>query len=522
MRRISRQLAIAGLLCLLVTGACGPTGDKSHAESGVQGDNAEAQATVAGPQNEQALPFEELPETFARPLERWKGDLQGMVERRLIRVFVPYGGYQYYYVRGRPRGAIVELMQRLERYLNNKLGRRNVPVHVVVLPVSRDRVLAGLSDGTADLAAGDFTVTPDRRELYEFTRPLLRDINEVIVTGPASPPLESLDDLAGREIYVRESSSYYEHLTRLSQEFAGRGLAPISIEPADELLEAEDILEMLAAGSISLTVFDDYKARFWAGVFPSITVRDDLVVNRGGSIAWAYRPASPQLAALLDDFLRKYGRGTLVGNDTFNRYLEDAGRIHCQSSLAATRRYADLISSFKRFGKEYGFDWLMLAAQGYQESRLRQNATSSTGAVGIMQLRPSTAADPNVGIPDISSADDNIHAGARYMRFLADRYFADDLDPLQRWLLALAAYNAGPRRVAELRNKAAREGYDRDRWFNNVEIIAARQIGAETVGYVSNVYKYYVGYKLAEARMQGLADRRSNATAGCDDAGQYP
>ena len=222
--------------------------------------------------------------------------------------------------------------------------------------------------------------------------------------------------------------------------------------------------------------------------------------------------------ASVEDTYRLFIAEPLVGNDTFNRYLDDAGRIHCQSSLASTRKYSDLVSSFKRFGKEYGFDWLMLAAQGYQESRLRQDAQSSTGAVGIMQLRPSTAADPNVGIPDISSAEDNIHAGAKYMRFLADRYFGDDLDPLQQWLLTLAAYNAGPARVAQLRGTAGREGYDPDRWFNNVEIIAARQIGAETVGYVSNVYKYFVGYKLAQARTQENAEKYGVASASCDNA----
>jgi len=415
---------------------------------------------------------------------------------------------------------MVELMQRFERYLNEKAGRRHVRVNVFLIPVSRDRVLTGLTEGAADLAAGDLTVTADRRELYDFTRPLLRDINEVVITGPSSPPLETLEDLAGKEVYVRESSSYFEHLGRLSSELVAKGLAPIAISAADELLEAEDILEMLAAGTIALTVFDDYKARFWADVFPQITVRDDLVVNEGGSIAWAHRPDSPELAAALDEFLEEYGRGTLVGNDTFNRYLADAGSIRCQSSLSSLEQYADTISAFKRYAERYDFDWLMLAAQGYQESGLRQDTRSSTGAVGIMQIKPSTAADPNVGIPDIGSPEDNIHAAARYMRFLIDRYFMDDKDPLQRWLFGLAAYNAGPARIASLRSIAADEGYDADRWFNNVEIIAARQIGAETVGYVSNVYKYYVGYKMFDSRMQRQADRHGVVLTDCSDASQ--
>ncbi|MEJ2275866.1 MAG: transporter substrate-binding domain-containing protein [Woeseiaceae bacterium] len=493
------------LACLLFAGACGPQDNEPGTDV---------------PEDEGVLPTDVLPDSFARPLGPWKGDLDGMVERSVVRVFVPYGGYQFYYVRGRPRGAMVELMQRFERFLNDKVGRRHIRVNVFLMPVSRDRVLTGLTEGVADLAVGDLTVTADREERYAFTRPLLRDINEVVITGPSSPPLETLEDLSGKEVYVRRSSSYFEHLEQLSSALVEKGLAPIDIEPADELLEAEDILEMLAAGSISLTVFDDYKARFWADVFPKITVRDDLIVNEGGSIAWAHRPDSPELAAVLDEFLEEYGRGTLVGNDTFNRYLADAGSIRCQSSLSSLDKYADIIAAFKRYGERYDFDWLMLAAQGYQESRLRHDTRSSTGAVGIMQIKPATAADPNVGIPDIASPEDNIHAGAKYLRFLIDRYFIDDQDRLQRWLFGLAAYNAGPARVARLRNIAANEGYDPDRWFNNVEIIAARQIGAETVGYVSNVYKYYVGYKLFDTRMRRHADRHGPALTECDDLDQ--
>ena len=508
LKRASRNYSIATLLSLLLLAGCSPTGNEGTDE------------VEAGTGNVPPAPIDTLPDSFADFLEPWKGDLPGMIDRRVIRVYAPYGGYQYFFDRGRPRGAMVELMQRFERYVNEKLERRHVRVHVVVLPVSRDRVLSGLTAGTADLAVGDLTATADRKERYEFTRPLLRDINEVVVTGPSSPPLESIEDLSGKEVYVRQSSSYFEHLENLSSEFVDSGLPPVEIVPADELLEAEDILEMLAAESISLTVIDDYKARFWANAFPSITVRDDLVVNRGGSIAWAHRPGSPKLAALLDEFLSEYGRGTLVGNDTFNRYLEDAGHIRCQSFLTGTEQFGDLIALFQRFGEAYDFDWLMLAAQGFQESRLRQETRSSAGAVGIMQIKPSTAADPNIGVPDVESAEDNIHAGAKYMRFLADRYFSDDHDPLQQWLLTLAAYNAGPARVAQLRSIATERGYDRDRWFDNVEIMAAQQIGAETVGYVSNVYKYYVGYKLATTRARRDADQHGATLTGCNNPDQ--
>lgn len=439
-----------------------------------------------------------------------------MIERRAIRVVVPYGGYQFYYDEGRPRGAIYELVQRFETFLNEQLGRRNVKVYVVAIPVSREELLPALAKGHADFVAADLTITEERSAQFSFSRPMLTGINEVIVTGPEAPPLASLEDLAGQEIAVRQSSSYFEHLQRLSDEFRARGLEPPVIRPVDELLEAEDLLEMLDVGMFGMTVLDDYKAEFWADVFPNIVLRDDLVINEGGSIAWVTRKDTPELMTMINRFLRKYGKGTLVGNDTFNRYLQDANRVRCAHSGQSSERTEELASIFRTYGDRYDFDWLMLAAQGFQESGLRQDRKSPAGAVGIMQIKPSTAADPNVGIRDVSTAENNIHAGAKYMRFLADRYFDEDgISKLNRWLLSLAAYNAGPARVARMRREAAEDGHDPDVWFDNVEIIAARRIGRETVTYVSNIFKYYVGYQIISERGDIRSERHGDTLQEC-------
>ena len=176
-----------------------------------------------------------------------------------------------------------------------------------------------------------------------------------------------------------------------------------------------------------------------------------------------------------------------------------------------------LVETFRKYGEQFDFDWMMLAAQAYQESGFRQNRRSAAGAVGVMQIKPSTASDRNVGVDDISTVDGNVHAGAKYMRFLADRYFSDErFDDLGQWLFSLAAYNAGPAKVSRLRREAAAEGYDPNRWFDNVEIIAARRIGRETVTYVSNVFKYYVGYQLASRRTMLRADRHGEVLESCN------
>lgn len=458
-----------------------------------------------------------LPEPLATLWQPWQGDLDGMIERRVIRVLVPFGGYQYYFVRGRPRGAVVEMMAKMEKHLNKELERRHIKVYVAAIPVSRDQMIPFLLDGHGDMIAADLTVTEDRKQQLQFSRPLLKDVNEVIVTGPSSPPLAELNDLSGHEVVVRESSSYFEHLQKLNEQFERDGLEPVIIRPADELLEAEDLLEMVNAGLISMTVLDDYKAEFWQTVFPKIMVRNDLSINDDGEIAWAMNLRSKDLAAYIERFLRKNGRGTLVGNDTYNRYLADASNVRCNMSPSQTGKLAEMSQWFQKYGEEYGYDWLMLAAQGYQESHLNQSRKSHVGAVGVMQIKPSTAADPNVGIADVTVLENNIHAGAKYMRFLADRYFSDGMDDLNSWLFSLAAYNAGPARVAKLRNEAARDGLDRNLWFGNVEIIAGRRIGHETVNYVSSIYKYYVGYKLASSRLNEERERHGAELTGCDE-----
>ena len=479
-------------------------------------EEAVAEEPEAEPAAETPAIEDVLPVSYRDMWATWTGDFDGMVERRVLRVVTPFGGYMYYFEDGRPKGAAWELANRLEDHLNKELGRRNVRVFVVVIPLSRDRLIPALLEGHADVIAADLTITGMRSEQVDFTRPLLKDINEVVVTGGDIDDIATLDDIAGREIHVRRSSSYYEHLQDLSESMQDKGLKPPTIVELDELLESEDVLDMLNAGMIDMTVLDDYKAGFWSQVFNDIAVRDDLVVNEGGSIAWVTRKDSPALMNQLNSVLAKYGRGTLIGNDTYNRYLKDAHDLRCTRTIADSDRLQALAETFEKYGEQYDFDWLKLVAQAFQESGLRQNRRSRAGAVGIMQIKPSTAADKNVGISDVSTVEANIHAGAKYMRFLSDRYFSDvGVSDLDRWLLSLAAYNAGPNRLIRIRQEARDKGYDPNTWFDNVEIIAARRIGRETPQYVSNIFKYYSGYQMALAKIDESQRRHGEVLGSC-------
>ena len=438
------------------------------------------------------------PAPALRHLERrWTGDLDGMIGRRMIRALVVYSKTFYFIDRGAPHGTSYDTLSAFEAFLNAKLKRRHLRVHVVFIPVSRDQLLPALLEGRGDIAAANLTITPARRMLVDFSDPFWTGISELLVTGPSAHGIRSIDDLSGRKMLVRASSSYYEHLVGLNLQLQKEGKDRIELELAPENLEDEDLLEMVNAGLIPYVVVDSHKAHFWAKVFKHIEVHDDIAINRGGEIAWAFRHGSPELKRAIDEFVKRARKGTLFGNLTFAKYLRSTKWVRNATEKDEMARFEKAIALFKKYGRKYDFDWLMLAAQGYQESRLNQNRRSPAGAVGVMQVMPATGRAMDVG--DIRKLEPNIHAGVKYMRRMLDRYFhGAKLDSLNRNLFAFAAYNAGPARIAALRRIAAGRGLDPDVWFGNVELVAAQKIGRETVQYVSNIYKYYIAYRLVQ------------------------
>ena len=476
-------------------------------------DKPAVEAVPADIQAEQAprLTLEQLQQELDIPALSvpWTGDLDGMVERRVVRVLTVYGLGKYYIDDGREKGITYELMKMFEDELNKRYGKKNIRIHVVLIPVARDELIPGLIEGRGDIAAASLTITPERSELIDFSDPLTRPLSEILVTGPSAPAITGLEDLAGRELYVRASSSYRSSLEELNRRFRDEGKEEIVIREVSEFLEDEDLLEMVNSGALEWTVVDDYKAQTWAAVFENLAVRDDIVFRTGSQIAQAMRKNSPRLMAFVNDFVKSHRQGTLMGNILIKRYVDDFDWT--QNALGANdyKRFLEVVNIFEKYGERYGIDYLIVTAQGYQESQLKQSARSHAGAVGIMQLLPTTAADPNVGIADISTAEANIHAGVRYLDFLRSRYFSDLwMDEYNRTLFALAAYNAGPARIAKLRKKAAQQGYNPDKWFDNVEMVAAKEIGRETVQYVTNIVKYYVVYRLSIVRtLQRQAQR---------------
>ena len=448
-----------------------------------------------------SVPFDSSSADDVTPLpgyQVWTGDFDGMQERRLVRILVPFSKTMYFIDRGEQLGTSVELGNALADELNRGRKREIDRIRVVYVPVRRDRLLPALVEGYGDIVAANLTITSSRKEIVDFADPLASGVKEILVTGPSAPAIATLDDLGGKTVFARPSSSYYEHLQLLNAKLAGSGKTEIEIRPIDESLEDEDLMEMVNAGLLPWCIVDDHKARIWATVFSRVALRENIAISNEGEIAWAIRKNSPELTAVLNAFVKGHKVGTAFGNILKKRYYQSDKMVRAAYEGSELEKYRALRIFFERHADTYGFKMLLLAAQGYQESHLDQSKRRPRGAVGIMQLLPSTAADKSVSISGVDeSADRNIEAGAKYLRHLIQTYLDEpNLDPVNQTLLAFAAYNAGPANLRKMRRATGELGLNPNVWFGNVEHGAAKVIGRETLQYVSNIYKYYIAYSL--------------------------
>ena len=439
----------------------------------------------------------------ARPAisQKWTGDLDGMVNRRVIRVLTLYNKTMYFLDKDTQKGIVYDAMKAFEEDVNKTRKTGNMRVHVVFIPVSYEELLIALADGRGDIACANMTVTDVQKKLIDFTNPILKGVKEILISGPTSPAITSLQDLSGKDIFIHKTSSYYDSLMKLNEQFKLEGKKEVVIKDAPEELTDEDLLEMLNAGLIEFTILDDHIANFWKQVLPKITLHPDIALRSGGEIAWAIRKDSPLLMQELNQFIKSHGKGTTFGNVTFQKYLKTTKFVKNAASDTEREKFFELVKLFEKYSGQYNVDTLLMVAQGYQESQLNQNVKSPVGAIGVMQIMPATGKDLKVG--DISQVEANIHGGVKYMRFMIDRYYKDEpMTDLDKGLFTFASYNAGPARIRTLRKEAEKRGLNPNVWFNNVERVVSEKVGRETVTYVSNIYKYYISYKLIVEEQQ--------------------
>jgi membrane-bound lytic murein transglycosylase MltF len=434
---------------------------------------------------------------FDRINEPFKGDLDEIRTRRIIRVLVSYCKTNYFFDHGKPHGFEYELIKAYEAFLNKRVKNRTSKTKMIFVPVPFNQLFQALNDGRGDIAAASLTITPERQKIVNFTRPYIPKVHEIVVLNKKVKDVHSVEDLSNKMVYVLKGSSYLAHLKAFNKILKKLKRPPIRIKESQEYIVTEDILELVNAGIVDITLADHHEAEAWSQVLPNIVIRKDLKINSEGNIAWAVRKDNQKLLSSLNAFIEKNKKGTLLGNMLFKRYYQNSKWIKNPMTETERKKLNHLIALFKKYGDKYHFNFLKLSAQAYQESGLDNSKRSATGAIGIMQVLPQTASDKHIDIKNIQLLDNNIHAGTKYLNFLRARYFSSpEIEPADRVYFSWAAYNAGPTRIYKIRQETAKRGFNPNKWFFNVENIASEIIGKETVDYVSNINKYFVAYQL--------------------------
>jgi len=399
------------------------------------------------------------------------GDLPEMLEHHQIRVLVVPSRSTYFLDhKGQPRGLDYELLKGWEKILNRDRKKGSPPISLVFIPVTLEELGDALLEGRGDIA-GVTLVTPSRANEFAYATPIFENIQEVVVTRQGGPVISRIEDLAGLEVQAMSGSSQLESLDALNERFKKQGLEPMKVVAAEPYVADENLLEMIHGGVISAAVVPDAFAKLWSMIFKNLIVHDNIPVTSGMKAAWAVRKDNPKLLAKLNEAIASVlKKNKRAFERDFNQYFKTTRWI--ENPFVKGSKY-ELSNHFQREAAAFGMDWLQLMAQGFQESSLNPKAKSPYGAVGIMQVLPSTA--EWLGVMNYNEIEGNIHVGAKYMARLIKRYAkVSEISKDNRFFFALAAYNAGPGRVRKYRKRAPQLGYDPYQWFGNVERVSLR------------------------------------------------
>ncbi|AAW87355.1 amino-acid abc transporter binding protein [Aliivibrio fischeri ES114] len=433
------------------------------------------------------------------------GDLKELEKKGTIRVLVSADLGFYYIEKGQPKGIIAEFLHHFELHLR----KNKIHVNVQVIPIPRDDLFTALERGFGDLAVANLTITPQRLQYVDFSDPVISNSQEWLVSSPSTPPLESLEDLSGKEVWVRPSSSYFESLQRINKQLSSQGISPINVQFLEENLQDYELMEMLNQDILPITVIDSHKSRLWTQVMKNITIYETLPIRENANIGWAMRKNSPELKTAVNKYIRTIRQGSFLGNVIYKKYLANTKWLKKAVDPETVKQFKSLATLFEQYADKYEFDWLMISAQAYQESKFNNRLVSHMGAVGIMQVLPKTAREPYINIKNFRELENNIHAGVKYMNFVHKRYFLKpEITEENQMYFSLAAYNAGPANVRKMRRMAVKHGYNPNIWFNNVEIMARKYVSKEPVHYVANISRYYVIYKQI-AQLQTHREQRN-------------
>ena len=437
---------------------------------------------------------------LAGPPEGWSAsesvrDLTAIRASGQLRVLVNQSRHSSGVVRGESIGVEYHRLRALEQYLN-RTARDGREVHLRLIPLPKEELLAALLRGEGDLVAPGELLALRRDMPVRASAPIQRDVPLVVVSRQGNRRYQRVEQLAGHSLALPVGSAARGALQRLNA-----GLkAPIVADWQDPTLAVEDVLEMVQAGILPMTAVELPIAERWAKVMPKLRIDRHLRLAQKGDLSWYTRRGASSLSASIDQFLREY-RAPEDADRVFQRVYRRSYKVRQPLGRAERQRLERVRPSLMRHAKAQSLDWLLLAALALKESTLNPDARGSGGARGLLQVTP--AAARSVGVGNAASLDGNVQAGAKYLAMLRRRYFASSqLNERERMAFVLAAYNLGPQRIQGLRAEARRRGLDPNRWFFQVERVAAERLGLGVVSYVGSVNKYHLALSRERYRLE--------------------
>ncbi len=433
---------------------------------------------------------------------RYPASLATVVEKRYLRVLTSRNAFDFFVHQGHRGGYQFEMVEAFTRFLNERhvAGGGALEIQFELLPVPDDRMIPLLREGAADLIAARLTITPERAEQLRFSRSY-QTVDELVVTHDATAGVDSIEDLSGKAVAIRQGSSYHQSLLALDQEFRKAGRSPVQIEVLDGALATEKILQLVAARRYPYSVADSIVAERAIALHPQLRIVPGIALRRDGKLAWATQLPAKELEQEMNTFLARYKDQSLLGNLAIQKFFAADSELTRRLAEGGDSDLSPYDPLFKQYAAEFLLDWRLVAAMAHQESRFNPAARNASGAVGLMQIKPDTAREPYVDIPDIEGvehASNNIEAGLKYLNWIKQRYFDSNADMRERDRLrmALAAYNAGPRTILRAQRHAPKLGLDPNRWFRNVELALLDLRKSEPVRYVSEINQRYLAYVL--------------------------
>ncbi len=429
------------------------------------------------------------------------GTLDEIKKRKFIRFLTTDNSFNYFVDNGTQKGYEYEMANEFVDYLNKNLGLKEKDglIYFEMIPVRRDELLALLSMGYGDIAAAGLTATEDRKKEFSFTTPY-NSVDELVIANQSLKEIRTIEDLSGKKVAVRKSSSYNESLVKTNKEFIKKSIPKIEIILIEEGIETKTIIELVSLGKFDLTLADSHIANAAKKVFNNIIVKEEIKLRENGKISWAIQKGAVKLLEELNRFMSKYKKGSLMGNINLNKYFNGIKRIGTKSFDQKKKQLSTYDTIIKEYAEKYNWDWRILAALAYQESKFNQDIKNRWGAIGVFQIKQMVANEKYINIPDIEgpeNARNNIHAGIKYLSWLRKTYFINqEIEEKDRIRLTLAAYNAGPGRLKQAAKKAIEMGLSPNKWFRNIEYALLAMGKTEPVNYVSKINNHFLAYAI--------------------------